>query len=120
MPNEPFPARIALTTVSSLDQGRQLARHLVERRLAACVNLIPGLTSVYRWQGAVEEAEETLLLIKTTEDRLPALQAAVEQLHSYDVPEFLALPVKSGSQPYLDWLLDSVKDSVKQRAASQL
>jgi periplasmic divalent cation tolerance protein len=100
--------RIAFTTVASLDEGRRLARQLVERRLAACVNLLPNLTSIYRWQGAVEEASEVLLLIKTTAEQLPALESAVRELHSYEVPEFLALDVESGSQPYLDWLRGSV------------
>ena len=86
-----------------------MARTLVERRLAACVNIIPNLRSIYRWQGAVEETDEVLLLIKTAENRLPALEAAIRELHTYDVPEFLVLSVKSGSQSYLSWLLDSLQ-----------
>lgn len=109
MPGEAASIRVALTTVGSLEEGRRIARALVERRLAACVNLVPNLTSVYRWQGAVEEAEEVLLVIKTTEDQLAALEAAVRELHSYDLPEFLALRVEAGSQPYLEWLLGSVE-----------
>jgi periplasmic divalent cation tolerance protein len=108
MPPEPAAVCIALTTIGSLDEGRRMAHLLVERRLAACVNIIPSLTSIYRWQGAVEEAQEVMLLMKTAYDRLPALEAAVRELHSYEVPEFLALDVASGSQPYLDWLLSSV------------
>jgi periplasmic divalent cation tolerance protein len=100
--------RIAITTVGSIEEGRKLARVLVERRLAACVNLVPNLTSIYRWHGAVEEAAEVLLLMKTTEEQLPALKAALLELHSYEVPEFLALEVESGSQPYLGWLRGSV------------
>jgi periplasmic divalent cation tolerance protein len=103
-----FPIRIALTTVGSLEEGRRLARLLVERQLAACVNLIPNLVSIYRWQGAVEEAAEVLLVIKTAAETLPALEAAVRDLHSYEVPEFVVLDVQSASQPYLDWLLSSV------------
>lgn len=109
MLDEATSVRIALTTVHSLEEGRKLARLLVERSLAACVNLVPNLTSIYRWQGAVEEAPETLLLIKTTAERLPALEAAVREFHSYELPEFLLLAAESGSQPYLAWLLDSVK-----------
>jgi periplasmic divalent cation tolerance protein len=109
MPGTAASIRIALTTVGSLEEGRRIARELVERRLAACVNLVPNLTSVYRWQGAVEEAEEVLLVMKTTEERLAALEAAVRELHSYDVPEFLALRVDSGSRLYLDWLFGSVE-----------
>jgi periplasmic divalent cation tolerance protein len=108
MPGKAASVRIALTTVSSIEEGRRLARLLVERRLAACVNLIPGLTSIYRWQGAVEEAAEILLVMKTSAEQLPALEAAVRELHSYEVPEFVALNVESGSQPYLEWLLGSV------------
>lgn len=101
------PARIALTTVGSVDEGRKLAR-LVERRLAACVNLIPNVVSVYRWQGVVEEAAEVLLVMKTAAETLPALEAALRELHSYDVPEFVVLDVQSASRPYLEWLLNSV------------
>ena len=103
--------RIALTTVSSEEEGRRLARALVERRLAACVNVIPNLNSIYRWQGAVEEAAEVLLLIKTTEERLSALEAALGELHSYEVPELLVLTPEAGSQSYLAWLLNSVHGS---------
>lgn len=108
MPPEAAPVRIALTTVSSLEEGRRMARLLVERRLAACVNLVPNLTSVYRWHEAIEEAAEVLLLMKTTAEKLPALEAAVRELHSYELPEFLVLDIESGSQPYLDWLRSSV------------
>jgi periplasmic divalent cation tolerance protein len=109
MPGEAASIRVALTTVGSLEEGRRIARELVDRRLAACVNLVPELTSVYRWEGAVEEAEEVLLVMKTTEARLAALGAAVRELHSYEVPEFVALRVEAGSRPYLKWLLDSVE-----------
>ena len=101
--------RIALTTAGSMDEAQELANALVERRLAACVNLIPNLTSIYRWQGAIEETSEVLLLIKTTAEQVAAVEAAVRELHSYEVPEFVALGVESGSQPYVDWLLSSVK-----------
>jgi periplasmic divalent cation tolerance protein len=101
-------ARIALTTVGSLEEGHRLARLLIEGRLAACVNLIPNLTSIYRWEGEVEEASEVLLLIKSTAEMLPALEAAVRELHLYEVPEFVILEVTAASQPYLDWLLHSV------------
>jgi len=111
---EAASVRIALTTVGSAEEARRLARLLVERRLAACVNLIPNLASIYRWQGEVEEAAEILLLMKTTAEQLPALEAAVRELHSYKVPEFLALVVESGNQPYLDWLFGSVDRSVDQ------
>ncbi len=101
-------ASIVLSTAGSPEEAARISHELVERRLAACVSRVPGLLSVYRWQGAVEEADEILLLIKTSTDRLPGLEAALRELHSYDVPEFLVLPVASGSQAYLDWLFASV------------
>lgn len=110
MLGEAVSARLALTTIGSSDEAQRLARTLVERRLAACVNLVPNLTSIYRWQGAVEQADEILLLIKTTVGQLSALEAAIRDLHSYDVPEFVVLNIESGSQPYLAWLLDSVQN----------
>ena len=101
--------RIALTTAGSMDEAQELANALVERRLAACVNIIPNLTSIYRWQGAVEETSEVLLLIKTTAEQLSEVESTLRELHSYEVPEFVALGVESGSQPYLDWLPSNVK-----------
>lgn len=101
--------RIAFTTAGSMEEAQDLARALVERRVAACVNLIPNLTSVYYWQGAVEETAEVLLLMKTTAEQLPVLEATLKELHSYEVPELVALSIESGSQPYLDWLLSNVK-----------
>ena len=98
-------ARIVLSTTGSRDEAERIAHALVEQRLAACVNLVPGLTSIYRWQGAVESAEEILLLIKTTRQNLEALEDKLRELHSYDVPEFLVLTPESASQPYLDWLV---------------
>lgn len=101
-------ARIALTATRSMEEAHKLAHALVDRRLAACVNIIPGVASVYRWQGAVEESSEILLMIKTAAERLPALETALHELHSYDVPEFVSVPISAGSQPYLDWLFTSV------------
>ena len=108
MTSEASSVRIAFTTVGSAEEARRLARRLVERRLAACVNIVPNLTSIYHWKGAIEEASEVLLMMKTTAALLPQLEAAVRELHSYEVPEFLALDVASIAQPYLDWLLSSV------------
>jgi periplasmic divalent cation tolerance protein len=101
-------ARIVLSTAGSAEEAAGIAHELVVRRLAACVSRLPGLVSVYRWQGAVEEAAEVLLLIKTSAERLPALEAALRELHSYEVPEFLVLPVEAGSSAYLGWLFSSV------------
>jgi periplasmic divalent cation tolerance protein len=102
-------ARLILTTASSRDEAERIAGFLVDEHLAACVNIIPGLASVYRWQGNVEEAEEILLLIKTTAANLDQVEAALRRLHSYDVPEFLVLTPESASKPYLDWLLETTK-----------
>lgn len=101
-------ARIVLTSSSSHDEAARLARVLVEERLAACVSILPGAESLYRWQGAVESAREELLFIKTTEERLDALQARLLALHSYETPEFLVLSVEAGSSAYLRWLQASV------------
>jgi periplasmic divalent cation tolerance protein len=96
---------VVLVTCGSLTEATRIARAVVELRLAACVNILPGaLTSIYRWKGKVESARERLLLIKTSRKRLPKLQAQIERLHSYEVPEFIALPVAAGSRRYLAWL----------------
>ncbi|MDT8342367.1 MAG: divalent-cation tolerance protein CutA [Longimicrobiales bacterium] len=101
--------RLVLVTAPG-PEARLLARRVVEERLAACANLIPGVESVYRWQGGVEEAAETLLVLKTTAARVEALRARVRALHSYDVPEFLVLPVEGGLEPYLAWVRASVAE----------
>jgi periplasmic divalent cation tolerance protein len=95
--------RVVLVTAPPRE-ARRLARALVDRRVAACVNLVPGVRSVYRWKGRVEEARETLLVIKTAASRVPDLLAAVRELHPYDVPEGIALPVVAGLAPYLRWV----------------
>jgi periplasmic divalent cation tolerance protein len=101
--------RIVLSTAGSEDEARKIARHLVDRKLAACVNIIPRIESVYRWQGKVESSQEWLLLIKTTEERFPAVRDAIRQLHSYDLPECLAIKIEDGSPDYLRWIGDSTK-----------
>lgn len=103
------PASIVLSTAGSPEEAARISHELVERRLAACVNRVPGVTSVYRWRGAIEESAEVLLIIKTAAEKLPALEAALRELHSYEVPEFLVLQVAAGSRPYLDWLLAAVE-----------
>ena len=103
------PASIVLSTAGSPEEAARISHALVERRLAACVNRVPGVTSVYRWQGAIEESAEVLLIIKTAAEKLPELEAALRELHSYEVPEFLVLQVAAGSRSYLDWLLTAVE-----------
>jgi len=100
--------RIILTTAGSEDEARKIARHLVENRLAACINLIPQVESIYRWQGKMESAAEWLLLIKTTAERFPAVRDAIAELHSYEVPECIMLPIEDGSALYLQWLGEAV------------
>jgi len=104
--------RVALVTCGTLPEARRIARAAVEAKLAACVNVMPNaVESIYRWKGKVEVSREYLLVIKTTASRLPELERMVQSMHSYDVPEFLVLPVVSGSREYLRWLVESVKPS---------
>jgi periplasmic divalent cation tolerance protein len=96
---------VILVTCGSTAEATRIARAVVEARLAACVNILPGaVTSIYRWKGKVESAPERLLLIKTSRKHLAKLQATVERLHSYEVPEFIALPIAKGSRKYLSWM----------------
>lgn len=99
---------VVLSTVGGAGDADRIARALVERRLAACVNVVPGVVSVYRWKGAVEREAELLLVIKTRAERLDELKEALAELHPYEVPEALALPVEGGLAPYLAWLDDAV------------
>ena|SRR5216117_4144109 len=99
---------LVLTTAGSKTEARKIAEALVERRLAACVNILPGVMSVYRWEGKVAESAEYLLLIKTVEAREEQLRSAIGELHAYQIPEFVTLSVKSGSAEYLKWLEESV------------
>jgi periplasmic divalent cation tolerance protein len=100
--------RIILTTAGSEEEAEKIARHLIERRLAACVNIIPQVHSIYRWQDKVEEAKESLLIVKTTAAAFTRLRDAIAELHSYDVPECICLTVEQGSLAYLKWIDDSV------------
>ena len=97
-------ARIILTTAGSQEEARRIAHALVERRLAACVNIVPQIESVYRWQRKVETAQDWLLLIKTQVEFFERVRDAVKELHSYDRPECVMLEVSAGSQEYLDWI----------------
>ena len=101
--------RIVLVTCASLAEARKISRAVVEKRLAACVNIHSAkVESIYRWKGRVETAREHLLIIKTTTRRLKALERRVLRLHSYETPEFLVLPIVSGSRGYLHWLAETV------------
>jgi periplasmic divalent cation tolerance protein len=104
MPKTAVSARLVLTTAGSPEEAALLGRVLVEERLAACVTLLPGTESIYRWKGAIEQSAETMMLIKTDCDQLEPLEARLYTLHSYETPEFLVLKVESGGLPYLNWL----------------
>lgn len=98
-----------ITTAADRDEAERIAGALVERRLAACVQVVGPIRSVYRWQGQVERAEEWLCLIKSTGDAYAAVEAAIRELHSYDCPEVIATPIVHGSADYLRWLGDQVE-----------
>jgi periplasmic divalent cation tolerance protein len=101
--------KLVLTTAGSKEEARKIARALVERRLAACVNIVPQVQSVYRWQGKVEETQEWLLVIKTTGSAYERARDAIEELHSYEVPECICISIENGSSAYLKWITDSVE-----------
>lgn len=101
---------VVLSTVGRAEDAERIGRALVERGLAACVNVLPAVTSIYRWKGKLEQAEERLLVIKTRAERFAALREALVSLHPYEVPEVVALTIADGHQPYLDWLDESVKE----------
>jgi periplasmic divalent cation tolerance protein len=100
---------VVLSAVAREEDALRIAGALVERGLAACVNVVPGVVSIYRWKGAVQREAELMLVIKTRSERLSALKEALTELHPYDVPEALVLPVSDGLAPYLAWLDDAVR-----------
>ena len=100
---------VTLCTVPDRESGERIAKALVEEKLAACVNLLPGVSSIYRWQGKVEKAEECLLIIKTGVSRFEPLKQRIKALHPYKLPEIIALPIIHGSREYLNWLTESTK-----------
>jgi periplasmic divalent cation tolerance protein len=104
-------ARVVLTTAGSHEEAQKIARELVDRRLAACVNILPQIESIYRWQGKVENATEWLLIIKTEIGIFDRLQEAIKELHSYDLPECIMLDVAGGSVPYLEWIKENIQTS---------
>lgn len=102
------PVRVAFSTAPDAETAARIARALVEERLAACVNLVAGVRSIYRWQGVVEDQTEVLLVIKTRAERIDALASRLRALHPYELPELVALPVAAGLGPYLDWVTGEV------------
>jgi periplasmic divalent cation tolerance protein len=108
MPSEPL---VVLVTTPTPELAAKLARTLVEERLAACGNIVPGLRSIYRWEGKVHDEPEALLVLKTEAARFEALRARVVTLHPYQVPDIVALRIAEGHPPYLAWLWDSVRET---------
>jgi periplasmic divalent cation tolerance protein len=100
---------LVLTTVPAVSDADTLARTLVTEQLVACVNVLPPLVSTYRWKGSVEQDRERQVIMKTTRDRVAALRARVKELHSYEVPEFVVIPVQEGSDEYLSWIRESTR-----------
>jgi periplasmic divalent cation tolerance protein len=101
------PTRIVLCSVGNGEEAERIATALVQRRLAACVNLVSGVLSIYRWKGAVERDDERLLVIKTSAARFEELRATIVELHPYELPEVVALDVVAGHVPYLEWVAES-------------
>lgn len=101
-------AVIVFCTCASQDQAVAIANTVLEERLAACVNVLPPIRSIYRWEDKIEDAQEMVLLIKTTAHRFAALRDRITELHSYDTPEIIAVPVEDGSARYLAWLREQV------------
>ena len=106
---EPGRKIVMFITCASDEEAWKISSHLVEKRLAACANMIHGVDSVFRWHGNVDLAKETLLVIKSREDKIDSIIKEVRSLHSYEVPEIIALPIIAGSKDYLDWIDDSTK-----------
>ena len=102
---------VIFVTVGNSNEAATLAKSLVEKRLVACVNLLPGIASWYWWEGKVTEDQEVLLVMKTSRDKFVALEKEVLRLHSYAVPEVIALPIVEGSKNYLNWIEESVKEN---------
>ena len=111
MPADSMFARIVLTTASNPEEAQRIARTLVEERLAACATLIPSVRSIYRWEGKIEDAAETLVLIKTSAEQLAALEVRLHALHSYQTPEFLVIEGVGGSSAYLAWMLRNLGEA---------
>jgi periplasmic divalent cation tolerance protein len=98
-----------MSAVGTQPDAQKIARALVEERVAACVNIVPGITSIYRWKGAVEQEGEVLLVIKTIGERVEQLKARLLQLHPYELPEVVVIPIGGGHKAYLEWIADQVR-----------
>ena len=111
--------QLVLTTTDSEELAIRIGRELVERRLAACVNLVGPVQSVYRWEGQVVCSEERLLILKTRVDRFQQVSSAIRELHTYDVPEVLAVPLSAGDGRYLSWLAGCLRDADEPQAEAE-
>lgn len=100
---------LATTTAAAAEDARKIAAALVEEKLAACVQIVEPITSIYRWQGAVEEEKEILLLIKSSRELIPRIAELLDRLHPYEVPELIATPIVEGSAAYLSWLRENLQ-----------
>src|SRR6202035_4762311 len=105
--------RVVLVTCASIAEARKIGRAVVEKKLAACANIVTGMESIYRWKGKVERAREVLVMMKTSATRLRELEREVKRIHSYDVPEFIALSIAAGSKEYLNWISESTIQAAK-------
>jgi periplasmic divalent cation tolerance protein len=101
--------RVVLVTCASIGEARKIGRRVVEKNLAACANILPSVESIYRWKGRVERAREVLVVLKTSSTRLRELEREVKRIHSYDVPEFIVLPIVAGSREYLGWVRENTR-----------
>jgi len=108
---------VVLTTAGSEEHADTIARRLVEAEIAACVNVVGGVKSTYRWQGSITQDDELLILVKTTADRFAAVRARIRELHSYELPEVIALPVVDADAAILDWIRDSVSPPPEEEGA---
>jgi periplasmic divalent cation tolerance protein len=104
---------VVLCTCGSPEEAEKIARELVSQRLAACVSIVAGVRSLYQWKGAVEDSQETLLLIKSARELFPRLKTELSRLHSFEVPEIVALPVVDGAEPYLAWMDGELRHATK-------
>jgi periplasmic divalent cation tolerance protein len=101
---------IVFVTAGNPDEASAIGRRLVEERMAACVNIVPRIRSIYRWKGEIHDEEEYLLIMKTRSSLVPALERRVKELHSYEVPEIIAIPIKEGLAEYIHWVLGNTKE----------
>ena len=101
---------VVLSACASSEEADKVARTLVEKKLAACVNILPAVRSIYRWKGAIEDDQETLLLIKSSRALFGELRAEIQKLHSYEIPEAIAIPIVDGLERYLEWMADALRN----------